>query len=84
VIASVDHEDVVRAKEVLGGHCCILSGAPSSLRLGSLREFEEYYKHLIDTCGKGGGLMLSMGLPKGKKEDLKAMVDSIKEYIYFF
>jgi hypothetical protein len=42
---------------------------------------EEYYKHQIEVCGKGGGFILSIGLPdKGKTEDIKAMLDLIKEY----
>lgn len=80
VIASVDHEDAVRAKEILRGHTCVLTGAPHSLRLASLKEFEDYYKHVIDICAEGGGFMMNMGLPKGEKEDLQALVDSIKEY----
>lgn len=80
VIASVNHVDMVRAREILKGHTCVVSGAPSSLRLSSLAEFEDYYKHQLKACKKGGGFMMSMGLPKGKKEDLQAMVNRIKEY----
>jgi hypothetical protein len=80
IVATVEHMDVVRAKEILGGHTCILGKGPSSLRLSSLKEIETYYKGLIDKCGKGGGFMISMGLPKGKKQDVRAMLNSIKEY----
>lgn len=80
VIACVEHMDVARAKEILGGHCCVQGKVPSSLRLGSPQEMEEYCKHMIDRCGKGGGFILSIGLPRGKKEDIQAMLNSIKEY----
>jgi uroporphyrinogen-III decarboxylase len=80
VIAVVEHMDVVRAKDILKDHCCVLGKGPSSLRLSPLKEIEEYYKHLIDLCAKGGGFMLSIGVPKGNKEDAKTMLESIKEY----
>ncbi len=81
VIASVEHMDVAKAKEILGGHHCVLGRPPKSLSLGSLHEIEEYHKNLIDVCGKGGGFILNVGLPdKGEKEDIIAMLDSLKEY----
>ena len=81
VVASVEHMDVVQAKEILGGHCCILSRGPHSLKLSSLQEVEKYYKNLIDVCGKGGGFILSIRPPdKATTEDIKTMLDSIREY----
>jgi uroporphyrinogen-III decarboxylase len=81
VVASVEHMDVVKAKEILNGHHCVLGRGPKSLNLGSLQEIEEYCKNLIDVCGKGGGFILNVGLPdKGKKEDIIAMLDSLREY----
>ena len=73
--------DVVKAREILGGHTCVLAYGPLSLKLGSLRETEAYYKHLFDISGKGGGLILSVRVPdRGKTEDAKAMLDSIRDY----
>ncbi|MEE8412913.1 MAG: hypothetical protein V3R96_00010 [Dehalococcoidales bacterium] len=81
VIASVEHMDVVQAKEILGGHTCVMGKGPHSLKISSLREAEEYYKDQIKVCGKGGGFILSMRVPdRGTPEDKKAMVDSIREY----
>jgi hypothetical protein len=81
VVASVDHTDSVLAKEILGGHCCVSTGGPSSLKVCSLKEVEEYYKNLMDACKKGGGLMLSIRLPdKAKKEEIQAMLNSLREY----
>jgi hypothetical protein len=50
------------------------------LRLAAIPEFEAYYKRQLKACKGGGGFMMSMGLPKGKKEDLQAMINRIKEY----
>jgi hypothetical protein len=81
VIASVEYMDVVKAKEILGGHHCVMGKGPLSLKLCSLKEIEEYHKHQIDVCGKGGGFIMAVRLPdKGKKEDVKKMLDSLKEY----
>jgi hypothetical protein len=80
VIASVQCMDARRAKEILKGHTCVMGQAPQSLRLCSLNEIGEYYRKMMRECGKGGGFMLWMMVPgQGKLEDIKAMVDSVKE-----
>ena len=80
VIASVQHMDAARAKEFLGGHCCVMGQGPQSMRYWSLNEVGEFYRNMVRTCGKGGGFILWMALPnQGKPEDIKAMVDSVKE-----
>ena len=81
IVASVEHMDARRAREILGGHTAILTRAPLSSKLWSLHELERYYKELIDTCGKGGGLILDIHLPdKAKRDDGRAMIQSIIEY----
>ncbi len=81
IVASVEHMDAVRAKEILGGHTCILTRGPLSSKLWSLREVESYTKDLIDKCGKKGGLLLDIRLPnKSRTEDVQAMLKSIQEY----
>ena len=80
VIASVENVDLPRAKEILGGHQCVLGRAPHSLRLRPLAEVEAFYKDMIKTCGKRGGFILWMALPRGKTEDIQAMLDSIKKF----
>lgn len=81
VIAFVEYMDVVQAKEILGGHTCVIGKAPPSLKYTSLQEVEDYYKSQIKVCGKGGGFMLNIRLPdNATTEEAKAMVDSIKEY----
>jgi len=81
IVASVEYMDAVRAKEILGGHTCILVRGPLSSKLWSLREVEKYYKELFDKCGRGGGLILDIRLPnKGTTAEYQAMLDSIREY----
>jgi uroporphyrinogen-III decarboxylase len=73
--------DVVQAKEILGGHTCIIGNVPKSLRYKSPDEVLSYYKDLIARCGKGGGLMLNISLPYNTPlAGLKKMVKTIKEY----
>ena len=80
-VASVEHMDVVRAKEILGGHTCIIGQAPKSLRYKSPKEVVDYYKDLIKKCGKGGGLMLFVSLPQNITiDEAKEMVGEIKAY----
>ena len=84
ILASVEHMDAVRAKEILGGHTCILTRGPLSSKLWSLNEIESYTKDLFDKIGGQGGLILDLRLPdKAKKEDIQAMLKSIKEYIRY-
>lgn len=79
-IISVEHMDAVRAKEILGGHCCVMAKGPPSLRYASLQEITDYQREMVKTCGKGGGFILWTIMPnKGELEDLKTMIDAIKE-----
>jgi hypothetical protein len=80
-VAVVEHMDVVEAKEILGGHTCVIGNVPKNLRYKSAGEVSSYYKDLIATCGKGGGLMLNISLPNNTPlEELKRMVGTIREY----
>ncbi len=81
IVASIEHMDSVKAKELLGGHTCLLVRGPLSSRIWSLRQVEAYYKELIDKCGKGGGLMINVRLPDNTtKEDGRALLASLNEY----
>jgi uroporphyrinogen-III decarboxylase len=60
-----------------------MGNVPSALlQVGSVSEVEEYCKNLIQTCGKGGGFILTTGsvIDHAKPENVKAMVDSAKKY----
>jgi hypothetical protein len=76
--------DMARAKEVLGGHTCIMGGVPHSmLQTASPSEVEEHVKKLIETVGKKGGFILcvSTGIThEAKPENVRAMVDAARKY----
>jgi len=83
-IASVEYVDLKKAREILGGHTCILSRGPFSLEVYSPLEVAEFYKDLFDNYGKGGGLLLNIRLPdEGNVEDIRAMLDSIREHVRY-
>ncbi|MBI4295567.1 MAG: hypothetical protein HY667_00470 [Chloroflexi bacterium] len=82
-VCRFDQTDMVKAKAVLGGHCCISGNVPSSLlQVGSPQEVEEYCHDLIRVAGKGGGfIMTSSGfIDDASPANVKAMVDSVKKY----
>jgi uroporphyrinogen-III decarboxylase len=76
--------DMVKAKEVLGGHTCINGGIPHSmLQTASPSEVEEHVRRLIETVGKDGGFILaaSTGIThEAKPENVRAMVDAARKY----
>jgi hypothetical protein len=81
IVASIEAVDVVRAKEILGGHTSLLVRSPNSCKLWSLNQLESFVKDLIDKGGKDGGLLIVIKKPDSVQiEELQAMLKSIKEY----
>jgi hypothetical protein len=81
-VVHFDQTDMMRAKDVLKDHVCIMGNVPSSiLQVGSIQDVEEYCKKLIRYCGKGGGFILTNGssLDEVNPANLKAMIDSVKK-----
>jgi hypothetical protein len=79
----VDQSDMARAKETLGKNACLIGNVPSSmLSLGTPEDVKEYVIDLIETAATGGGLIVSNGafFDEAKPENVKAMVDTAKEY----
>lgn len=78
--------DIFKAKEIVGGHMCIMGDvSPSMLSLGTVDEVNEYCNKLIDIVGKDGGFIMSSGCEvpiDAKFENVKAMVDSVKRRPY--
>lgn len=76
--------DIFKAKDILGGHCCLMGDVPATLlRLGTPQEVEEYCKKLIDYVGKDGGFILAPGCSPAhdsKPENMQAMIDTGKSY----
>ncbi len=79
--------DIFRAKEVLGSHCCLFGDvSPTMLAIGGKQEVTDYCKKLIDVVGADGGFILAAGceIPaNAKPENVKAMIDAVREFGYY-
>ena len=78
-----DATDMAKAKEALSGTACVAGNMPIGLlTVGTRRDATEYARKLIDTCGKGGGYIMANGafFDEVKYDNLKAIVDVVKEY----
>jgi hypothetical protein len=83
VIYHISQTNLAKAKEVLGDVACIMGNVPNSLIAhGTPDEVCEYTKKSIDIAGKGGGYIMDTAvmLDEAKPENLKAMIDTAKEY----
>jgi uroporphyrinogen-III decarboxylase len=83
VVAYLHDVNMARAKEILGGHLCLMGNvSPSLLQTGSADDMEKYCKELIKVCGKEGGFILATrgSMDFAKPANVKAMVDSVKKY----
>lgn len=83
VVWRFDDTDMARAKEILGDSACIYGNVPAAiLSTGTPDEVKSYCKKLIKVAGKGGGFILSTGsiIDTVKPENLRAMIDTAKEY----
>lgn len=78
-----DQTDIFKAKKILGSKYSIQGNVPSSLMVtGTPADVKAYCKKLIEGCGVGGGYMLGVGAvaDQPKVDNVKAMVDSAREY----
>jgi uroporphyrinogen-III decarboxylase len=75
--------DMAKAKRILGNVSCIAGNVPASLLVTSTPEIvKEACRQLIETCGKGGGYILTggAGMNVGNPDNLHAMIAAAKEY----
>ena len=76
-------QDIFKAKEILGGTCCIEGGPPASImERGTVDYVKEYARKVIDVCGKDGGFIMGVAhsLMDARFENMKALADFTKEY----
>ncbi|MBD3227296.1 MAG: hypothetical protein GF329_03835 [Candidatus Lokiarchaeota archaeon] len=83
-VFSCDCSDILKVKEILGDHMCIMGNVPLGLlTVGSPHEVEKYVKDLIEKIGKEPGFIIgpALGIPgEAKKENVKALIDAAKKY----
>lgn len=76
--------NLLKAKEILGGHTCIKGDVPAAMLVcGNPAEVTEYCKKLVDELGKDGGFILSNGctIPVDTKpENFQAVLDIARYY----
>ncbi len=75
--------DMAKAKKVLGDRACIAGNIPVSvLATGTPGEVTESCRRLIETCGGGGGYILTGAaqIDSGNPANLHAIMDAAKRY----
>ncbi|MBW1799945.1 MAG: hypothetical protein JRJ85_04365 [Deltaproteobacteria bacterium] len=79
-----EQTDMAKAKKVLGDRICLRGNVPATiLNVGTTAQIKDYCKNLIDTAGKGGGLIIdgSVGISdEAKLENVMAMAEIVKAY----
>jgi hypothetical protein len=78
-----DRTDMKRAKQTVGQVACLAGNVPLDLLCtGTPHDVRAYCRELIDVAGAGGGFILSSGagLQGSKAANVKAMMESAKEY----
>jgi uroporphyrinogen-III decarboxylase len=84
VVYWFERTDLARAKEVLGDVVCLRGNvSPSLLTTGTPEEVDAACRHLIETVGRDGGLILdcAFGLPdETPVENARAMYRSVRKY----
>ncbi len=81
-----DYSDMARVKEALLDVACIMGNVPVALiHTGTPEATTAYCKQLIDTAGRGGGFILATGagIERGRPENLRAMIESAKEFGWY-
>jgi uroporphyrinogen-III decarboxylase len=74
---------MAEAKKILGDVSCIMGNIPTSIvKTGTPQQVKDTCRRLIETCGPGGGFILSGGatIDNGNIENLKAIMEAAYEY----
>jgi hypothetical protein len=83
VVWTFEKTDMALAKQVLGDHACISGNITGALLYtGTPEDVKKYCRWLIDTCGPGGGYILSLGISVNTvaPANLQAIIETAKEY----
>ncbi len=83
VIYHFEEVDMIKAKKILGDTACIAGGFPVYLLdFGTKQQVIDEAKRLIDGCAAGGGFIFetSCGLDYAKRDNVEALVDTVRTY----
>jgi hypothetical protein len=76
--------NIVKAKEVLKGHTCLMGDSPNSLMsLSSSDEVGTYFRQLVDAIGKDNGYIMTEGCylaGTARLENVRAMAEVARSY----
>jgi uroporphyrinogen-III decarboxylase len=75
--------DIARAKEILGGTCCISGGITADiLQHGTTEDIDKHIHNVMDIAKKGGGYIFSTSSMdrNTKVENVKTMIAAAKKY----
>ncbi|MGD1118078.1 MAG: uroporphyrinogen decarboxylase family protein [Dehalococcoidales bacterium] len=75
--------NMVKAKQVLGGHTCFAGNVPVTVMVtGKPQEVKQLCRELIEICAPGSGYILTASafMDIGNPENLRAMMAAAKEY----
>ncbi len=77
--------DIVKAKQILKGHMCIMGDVPASVfSLGDRDDVITYCRNLIDIVGEGSGFILSSGCSvplDARPENVRALVTTARSHV---
>ena len=84
-VAYFEKTDVVKAKEVLKDHTCVMGGIPISLiASGTPEEIDKYVKDLLEKVKPGGGFILAPGVAAAPAdtpiENINALIEAVEKY----
>jgi len=86
IIGSMEKGDYKKFKEKVGKKMTLCGGIPANmLAFKTKQECIDYTKKLIDDCADGGGFIVDtdvslLSLSDAKPENIKAVIDTVKEY----
>ena len=86
-IAYFEKTDVVKAKEILKDHSCVMGGLPITLLVGGTpASIDEYIKNLFEKVKPGGGFVLAPSVGTAPREtpleNLTALIEAVEKYGY--
>jgi len=79
-VAYFEKTDIVKAKNVLKGHTCVMGGVPISLVVnGTPEKIDNYVKELMEQVKPGGGFIMTTGVGNAPRETPPENISALLE-----